>query len=79
MTDPVVAQAGPYGVEVTAGKDYWWCSCGLSKKQPFCDGAHKGTGLGPLKYTAAESGEVWFCGCKATEGKPMCDGSHNSL
>ncbi len=79
MTKPVAAQSAPYGVEVTAGKDYWWCACGLSKKQPFCDGAHKGSGLSPLKYTAPESGEVWFCGCKATAGQPLCDGSHNSL
>ena len=79
MAEPVVAQPAPYGVEVTAGKDYWWCACGLSKKQPFCDGAHKGTGLAPVKYTATESGEAWFCGCKATAGQPMCDGSHNSL
>ncbi len=79
MAEPVVAQSAPYGVDVIAGKDYWWCACGMSKKQPFCDGAHKGSDFSPLKYTAAESGEVWFCGCKATSGQPMCDGSHNSL
>jgi len=79
MAEPVVARAAPYGVEVIAGKDYWWCACGLSQNQPFCDGKHKGSGLSPMKYTAAESGEVWFCGCKATVGQPLCDGSHNAL
>ena len=52
MTDPVVAQKAPFGVKVEEGKSYWWCACGLSKEQPFCDGSHKGTGIEPSKYSA---------------------------
>ena len=52
---------------------------GRSKKQPFCDGSHKGTGFEPVAWKAAEAGPVWFCGCKRTKGRPCCDGSHNAL
>jgi len=79
MTDPVVAQAGPYEVTVQAGKTYYWCACGRSKKQPFCDGSHKGTGVEPVAWNGAEVGTVWFCGCKRSNNRPYCDGSHNSL
>jgi CDGSH-type Zn-finger protein len=79
MSEPVIAQKSPYGVEVEAGKDYWWCACGQSKSQPFCDGSHKGTGLSPQQYSATESAEVWFCGCKHTGAVPMCDGSHKNV
>lgn len=78
-TVPVVAQKSPYQVGVEAGKDYWWCACGRSQSQPFCDGSHKGTGLAPLQYTADKTGDAWFCGCKATASTPLCDGSHNRL
>ena len=67
----------PFAVEVEAGKSYFWCSCGLSQTQPFCDGSHKTTDLAPTKYTATESKKVFFCGCKSTASKPLCDGSHN--
>lgn len=79
MAEPISAQKAPYGIQVEAGRDYWWCACGRSKSQPFCDGSHKGTGLAPLQYTAEKSVEVWFCGCKQTQGKPLCDGSHNRI
>jgi CDGSH-type Zn-finger protein len=79
MAEPVIAQKEPFGVEVTTGRSYWWCACGLSKKQPFCDGTHKGTGLAPVKFEATADETVWFCGCKATQGKPLCDGTHNGL
>jgi CDGSH-type Zn-finger protein len=80
MSDaPIVAQKAPFPVEVEAGKTYFWCSCGRSARQPFCDGSHKGTGLAPLKYEAAEDGRLFFCGCKATAGQPLCDGSHDRL
>jgi len=52
MTEPVVAAKAPAKVTLEAGKDYWWCACGLSKKQPFCDGTHKGGSFSPMKYTA---------------------------
>ena len=79
MSEPNIAQKAPYPVEVEAGKTYWWCACGQSKKQPFCDGTHKGTGFQPVKYTAQETTTVWFCGCKATKSAPLCDGTHNTL
>jgi len=79
MTVPVVAQKAPFGVKVEAGKTYWWCACGRSKRQPFCDGSHKGSGIEPMQYAAAKTDTVWFCGCKATGTKPMCDGSHKRL
>ena len=76
MSDPVIAQKSPIAVEVEAGKSYWWCSCGKSKGQPFCDGSHKGTDFTPVEYKAEKSGTVYFCGCKATNNAPLCDGSH---
>lgn len=76
MTDPIRASDTPYGVDVEAGKDYFWCACGKSQKQPFCDGSHKGSDIVPLKYTADESKKVFLCGCKATKSQPLCDGSH---
>ena len=74
-----IAQKGPYPVEVEAGKAYFWCACGRSTNQPFCDGSHRGTGFSPLKYEAAESATVYFCGCKHSANAPMCDGTHSKL
>ena len=68
----------PIGVDVVEGKSYFWCSCGKSVKQPFCDGSHKGTNFSPLKYTADQSKKVFLCACKQTNDPPMCDGSHNT-
>jgi CDGSH-type Zn-finger protein len=79
MTEPVVAAQLPNKVTLEAGKDYWWCACGLSKSQPFCDGTHKGSGLAPMKYTAEKTGDAWLCACKLSSKKPFCDGSHKSL
>ena len=81
MTDekPVVASTTPYSVLVEAGKNYFWCACGRSESQPFCDGSHKGTGFAPVKYTADKEEEVTFCGCKHTGTPPLCDGTHNTL
>ena len=79
MSEPVIAQKTPFGVDVEAGQDYWWCACGQSKTQPFCDGAHKGTDFRPQQFTATESTTVWFCGCKHTGDIPVCDGSHKNV
>ncbi|QDG78627.1 CDGSH iron-sulfur domain-containing protein [Labrenzia sp. PHM005] len=79
MAEPEIAQKAPYPVEVEAEKNYFWCACGRSKNQPFCDGSHKGTGLAPVKYTADKTGKVFFCGCKSSAKSPLCDGSHNRL
>lgn len=79
MTDTVIASKTPFPVEVETEQKYWWCACGRSKKQPFCDGSHKGTGLKPVIYTATETSTLWFCGCKQTGNQPLCDGSHSKL
>ena len=79
MAEPVVAQKAPYGVEVEAGKTYWWCACGKSARQPFCDGSHKGSEFAPMAYTADKDGTAWMCGCKHTHNAPLCDGSHKNL
>ena len=79
MTERVVAAKVPMGVDVEAGKSYWWCRCGRSARQPFCDGSHKGTGIAPLKYDATQDGKAWFCCCKQTASEPLCDGSHKRL
>ena len=76
---PVIAQRSPIAVEVEAGKTYFWCQCGLSRKQPFCDGSHKSTAFTPIRYQAEESKKIFFCGCKHSKSKPLCDGTHKSL
>ncbi|KAK2815591.1 hypothetical protein Q5P01_026058 [Channa striata] len=77
-TQPVPAARLPYRVKVSAGKRYAWCACGHSKKQPFCDGAHKtkAPGISPLHFTAEKDKAVMLCACKHTKNAPYCDGSH---
>jgi CDGSH-type Zn-finger protein len=79
MTEPIVAAKAPNKVALEAGKDYWWCACGRSQNQPFCDGAHKGTGFAPQKVAVAASKDYWLCACKQTRKSPFCDGTHKSL
>lgn len=79
MTQPHCAQKGPYPVELEAGKTYYWCACGLSSKQPFCDGSHTPTGFSPLAFKAEKSGTAYLCGCKQSSNKPYCDGAHKAL
>ena len=79
MSKGEVAAKAPMPVEVEAGKDYFWCSCGRSKNQPFCDGSHKGSEFRPVRYTAEKDETKWFCACKQTNGQPFCDGSHKAL
>ncbi len=79
MTESVIAARAPIAVDVDAGKTYWWCACGRSARQPFCDGSHKGTDITPVKYEAHEPGKVWFCACKRSGRSPLCDGSHKRL
>ena len=78
MDKPKRAADTPYAVEVKAGNAYYWCACGLSASQPFCDGSHKDTGFSPVRYNATANDRVFFCGCKGTGNQPFCDGSHKN-
>lgn len=78
MTDPKIAARVPFVVDVQPGK-YAWCACGLSQKQPYCDGAHKGTGLVPKVEVVDTARKVAWCGCKHSAKAPFCDGSHKNL
>ena len=79
MSEPTIAAKAPIAVDVVAGKTYWWCACGKSATQPFCDGSHKGSEFTPVKYQATESKQAWFCACKHSAHSPLCDGSHKKL
>lgn len=79
MSDPVIAQKEPIAIDVEAGKSYWWCACGKSQKQPFCDGSHKGSDFVPTEYKAEKDGKAFFCACKHSSKQPLCDGSHAKL
>ena len=76
MSKPIVADNKPEAVELESGKDYFYCRCGRSKGQPFCDGSHAGTDFTPLKFTAEADGEAHLCRCKQTGNAPYCDGTH---
>jgi CDGSH iron-sulfur domain-containing protein 3 len=77
--EPKIAQKSPFQVQLEAGKDYFWCACGQSKKQPFCDGSHKGSSFTPKKFAVDATATYNLCGCKASDDMPYCDGSHNML
>ncbi len=89
MDKPIIAKTEPSVIKVEKGKTYSWCTCGLSEKNPLCDGSHKknwyeenGETVMPfrsLKFTADEDGEVWLCNCKQTKNAPFCDGSHKLI
>ena len=79
MNSPKVVQKFPYKVTVEPEKSYWWCSCGKSSKQPFCDGSHEGTEFLPLKVKLDEEKDVFFCGCKMSKNGAFCDGTHKDL
>ena len=78
MSEPTVAQRGPYVKEVEAG-NYAWCACGNSKNQPYCDGSHRGTGFVPVRVAITEKKTVAWCGCKHSHNKPYCDGTHRTV
>jgi CDGSH iron-sulfur domain-containing protein 3 len=79
MSEPAMPQKTPFKAEVAVGKTYWWCACGQSANQPFCDGSHKGSDFSPVKYVAEKDGAAFFCGCKRTDNQPLCDGTHKAL
>ena len=78
MAEPIIAQKNPYVLQLEAG-DYWFCSCGKSKNQPYCDGSHQGSGMAPMKFTLNDKQTVALCGCKQSKNLPFCDGSHSVL
>ena len=79
MAEPVIAQESPFGIDVEEGKSYWWCACGRSENQPFCDGSHKGTGIEPVQFEVEEKRRRAYCQCKHAGEPVFCDGSHSSL
>ena len=78
MSEPKVPQKSPYVIEEQPGKKFW-CACGGSQNQPYCDGSHKGTGISPILLEIDEPKKVAWCGCKQSGNKPLCDGSHSKL
>ena len=79
MSEPEIGGRAPIPVEVEAGKSYWWCACGRSKPQPFCDGSHKVASFTPIEFKAEKSEKVFFCTCKRSGKRPLCDSSHKRL
>ena len=78
MSEPVIAGKAPIEMDLEPG-EYWWCSCGRSRNQPFCDGSHAGTDFTPLRFEVQEKETVWLCTCKHTANPPFCDGAHDLL
>jgi CDGSH-type Zn-finger protein len=76
---PEIGGRQPIRIDVEAGTSYWWCACGRSKSQPFCDGSHKGSAFTPIEFKADKAETAAFCACKRTGNKPRCDGSHKKL
>ncbi len=79
MDKPIATQNAPIPVEIEAGKKYFYCTCGQSKKQPFCDGSHSGTDFKPTLIEIEEAKTIYFCGCRASKKGHLCDGSHKTL
>ena len=79
MTNPVIADNKPKGVELKKGEDYYFCTCGKSANQPFCDGSHKGSSFKPKAFQADDDGMAYLCACKHTQNAPFCDGTHKKF
>lgn len=79
MDKPIVANNKPVGIELKAGEEYYFCTCGKSANQPFCEGSHKGTNFAPKAFVAEEDGEAYLCQCKQTGNPPFCDGTHTKI
>lgn len=78
MANPKIAAKEPIALDLEPGK-YFWCACGKSKNQPFCDGSHKGSEFTPIPFDIEEKKKVFLCQCKHSANKPFCDGSHKKL
>ena len=78
MSEPVIAQRHSFKQNLPPGS-YFWCACGRSKSQPFCDGSHAGSGFAPVPFTITEPKIYSLCGCKHTHTRPFCDGTHKTL
>ena len=78
MNKPVIANTKPFTLTLEPGK-YYWCACGHSQNQPFCDGAHKGTGFAPIAFEVEKEKKMALCLCKQTQSPPLCDGAHSTL
>ncbi|MBV1901757.1 MAG: CDGSH iron-sulfur domain-containing protein [Kordiimonadaceae bacterium] len=79
MAEAKVAAKTPAIVMLLEGRQYFWCTCGQSEKQPFCDGSHSGTEFTPQMFTATKDGDAFLCQCKASKNGPYCDGAHGKL
>lgn len=79
MDNPKIAGKAPVMQDLEAGKTYAWCRCGLSSNQPWCNGAHKGSGFAPEVIRPEENRKAAMCLCKQTNNPPFCDGSHARL
>ncbi|MBU3180181.1 CDGSH iron-sulfur domain-containing protein [Clostridium psychrophilum] len=79
MEIPKIAKKAPITIQVKKGETYYWCACGRSSNQPFCDGSHKVTAFKPLEFTAGKDDTVYICQCKQTETPPFCDCTHRDF
>ncbi|MEM7444537.1 MAG: CDGSH iron-sulfur domain-containing protein [Pseudomonadota bacterium] len=80
MSNDQQVRAGdePIAVDLTKDQTVWWCACGRSQNQPYCDGSHKVTDITPIEFKARRSGTFYLCACKSTGNRPLCDGTHNN-